>query len=222
MKDSWMRLSLDNNRLYTSGFSGGAKVASMVAITNIGIAGVAACGGGFPEDHPPLKQPFTFISFVGDKDFNNISVKQLDKLLDSTMLSHQLIVFSGKHQWPPVSVYEQTFLWMDMDAMRMKTMPKNDTIITSVRERFLKEADEWHKKKNLAQEYFTYKKMLNFLRDLDDMGKYAAKVQELENSDVLEKYLKDEQTFESEEAQEILEFRAHLSKIGPGLSGPIK
>src|SRR5580658_9932230 len=76
MRDTWMRLSLDNNRLYTSGFSGGAKVASMVAISDGGVAGVAACGGGFPEQHPPLKQSFAFISFVGEKDFNNINVKQ--------------------------------------------------------------------------------------------------------------------------------------------------
>ncbi len=212
MKDTWTRLSEDNGRLYTSGFSGGAKVASMVAISDGGIAGVVACGGGFPENAPQLKQPFSFISFVGDKDFNNISIKQLDKLLDSTSLSHQLIVYNGKHQWPPISVYEQAFLWMDMDAMRMKTIPVNAAMIKSVRENFLKEAESSHAKKNISGEYFTYKKLLNFLRDLDENGKIAAKVQELENSESLQKYLKDEATFEAEEAQEILEFRAHLSQ----------
>jgi len=213
MKDTWFRLALDNDRLYTSGFSGGAKVASMVAINNGGIAGVAACGGGFPEEHAPLKQPFSFISFVGDKDFNNVTVRQLDKLLDSTNLSHQIIIYNGKHQWPPVYCFEQAFQWFDADAMRMKTMPKNDSIIKSIQEKFVKEAEDWHKKRSMVEEYYTYKKLLNYLRDLDDMGKYAAIVQQFENSDALEKYLKDEQTFESEEAQEILEFRAHLSKM---------
>jgi hypothetical protein len=213
MRDTWFRLSLNDNWLYTSGFSGGAKVASMVAINNGGIAGVAACGGGFPEEHPPLKQPFSFISFVGDKDFNNVTVRQLDKLLDSTNLSHQIIIYNGKHQWPPISCFEQAFQWFDADAMRMKTMPKNDSIIKSIREKFVKEAEDWHKKRNTVEEYYIYKKLLNYLRDLDDMGKYAAKVQDFENSDALEKYLKDEQTFESQEAQEILEFRAHLSKM---------
>ena len=213
IKDTWIRLSLDNNRLYTFGFSGGAKVASMIAIADGGIAGVVACGGGFPEEHPPLKQPFSFISFVGDKDFNNVTVKQLDKLLDSTNLSHQLMEFNGKHQWPPVSQIEQAFQWLDLDAMRTKTMPKNDSIIKSVRDRFLNEAADWHKKRNIVEEYYTYKKLLNFLRDLDDLGKYAAKVQEFENSDALEKYFKDEQIFEAEEAQEILEFRAHMGKM---------
>ncbi|HTA26669.1 MAG TPA: hypothetical protein VK809_02695 [Bacteroidia bacterium] len=213
MKDTWIRLSEDNNRLYTFGFSGGAKVASMVAIADGGIAGVVACGGGFPEEHPPLKQPFSFISFVGDKDFNNVTVKQLDKLLDSTNLAHQLIVYNGKHQWPPVSVAEQAFQWLDADAMRMKTMPKNDSIVKSIRDGFLKEATDWHKKRDIVNEYYAYKKLLNFLRDLDDLGKYAATVQQLENSDLLEKYFKDEEIFEAQEAQEILEFRAHMSKM---------
>jgi dienelactone hydrolase len=213
MKDTWLRLSIDNNRSYTFGFSGGAKVASMVAIADGGIAGVVACGGGFPEQHPPLKQPFSFISFVGDKDFNNVTVRQLDKLLDSTNLAHQLIVFNGKHQWPPVSIAEEAFQWLDADAMRMKTMPKNDSIIKSIRETMLKEAGDWHKKRNPVEEYYTYKKLLNFLRDLDDLGKYAAMVQQFENSDAIEKNFKDEETFEAEEAQEILEFRAHLSKM---------
>ncbi len=213
MKDTWIRLAIDNNRLYTFGFSGGAKVASMVAIADGGVSGVVACGGGFPEEHPPLKQPFSFISFVGDKDFNNVTVKQLDKLLDSTNLAHQLIVYNGKHQWPPVSVAEQAFQWLDADAMRMKTMPKNDSIIKSIREGFLKEAADCHKKRDIVNEYYTYKKLLNFLRDLDDLGKYAATVQQLENSDLLEKYFKDEEIFEAQEAQEILEFRAHMSKM---------
>jgi hypothetical protein len=213
MKDTWVRLSEDNNRLYTFGFSGGAKVASMVAIADGGIAGVVACGGGFPEEHPPLKQPFTFISFVGNKDFNNVQVKQLDKLLDTTNLSHQLIVYNGKHQWPPVSVAEQAFQWLDADAMRMKTIPKNDSLIRYLKLQFIAEATDWHKKKNMVQEYYTYKKMLNFLRDLDDMGKYASTVHDFENSDALEKYFKDERTFESEEAQEILEFRVHMGKM---------
>jgi len=212
MKDTWLRLSLDNNRLYTAGFSGGSMVATMIAISEGGIAGVISCGGGFPEDHA-LKQPFTYISLVGDKDFHYVSVKQLDKLLDSTSLTHQFIVFTGKHQWPPVSYIEQSFQWLDMDAMRTKIMPKNDSIIKSIDKKFVNEAEDWHKKRNIVQEYYTYKKLLNFLRDLEDVGKYASTVQELENSDELQKYFRDEETFEAEESQEILEFRAHISKM---------
>jgi hypothetical protein len=212
MKDTWMRLSLDNNRLYTCGFSGGAMVASMIAISEGGIAGVISCGGGFPQDHS-IKQPFTYISLVGEKDFHYVSVKQLDKLLDSTSLTHQFIVFDGKHQWPPQLCLEQAMQWLDMDAMRTKIMPKNDSMIKSIQDRLILEAEDWHKKRNIVQEYYTYKELLNYMRDLADMGKYAAIIQQLENSETLQKYLRDEETLEAEEDQEILEFRAHISRM---------
>ncbi len=212
MNDSRLRLSLDNSRLYTCGFSGGAIVASMVAINIGGIAGVVTCGGSMPTDHP-LKQPFSYISFVGEKDFHYVSVKQLDKMLDSTSLYHQLIVFNGKHQWPPATSLEQGFQWLDIDAMRMKTMPKNDSIIKSIQDEFVKEAEDWNKRKNTVQEYYTYKKLLNYLHDLDVVNKYADKVKQLESSDALKKYLKVEETYETGEDKQIADFREHLSQM---------
>jgi len=212
IKDTRLRFSLDNSRLYSCGFSGGAMVASMVAISDGGIAGVITCGGSMPSDHP-LKQPFSYISFVGDKDFHYVSVKQLDKALDSSPLAHQLIVFNGKHQWPPASSLEKGFQWLDVDAMRMKTMQKNDSIIKSIREQFINEADEWHKKGNAVQEYYAYKMLLNFLRKIDDVDKYSDKVKQLENSEPLKKYFKEEESLEADESQKLDEFRAHLSQM---------
>ena len=69
MKDTRMRLSLDNSRLYTCGFSGGAIVASMVAISEGGIAGVVTCGGSMPEDHPPLNILFHISLLLAIKIF---------------------------------------------------------------------------------------------------------------------------------------------------------
>ena len=215
IKDTRMRLSLDNSRLYTCGFSGGAMVASMVAISDGGIAGVITCGGSMPGDHP-LKQAFSYISFVGDKDFHYVSVKQLDKLLDSTSLAHQLIVFNGKHQWPPASTLEQGFQWLDVDAMQMKTIPINDSIVKSIREQYINEAEEWHKKGNAVKEYYAYRKLLNFLHGVADVGGYADKTKQLESSEVVKKYFTDEQTLEEEESQKLDEFRTHLSQMDQG------
>lgn len=212
MTDTRMRLSIDNSRLYTCGFSGGAMVASMVAINEGGIAGVITCGGSMPTDQR-LKQPFCYISFVGEKDFHYVSVKQLDKLLDSTSLSHQLVVFNGKHQWPPISIIEQGFQWLDADAMRTKTIPKNDSIIKSIRDKFIKEAADWNKRKNIILEYYTYKKLLNFLHGLDDLSTYADRIKRLEGLETFKKYFKEEAVYEEGEARQISEFREHLSQM---------
>lgn len=213
MKDTRLRLSLDNSRLYTCGFSGGAMVASMVAISEGGIAGVITCGGSMPGDHPPLKQPFSYMSIVGEKDFHYVSVKQLDGLLDSTSLTHQFIVFNGKHQWPPMSCIEQAFQWLDADAMRTKAIPKNDSIVKSICDGFIKEAEGWNKRRNTVQEYYSYKKLTNFLNGLDDVSKYSEKAKQLQNTDALKRYFKEEGALEAEESQKMEEFKSHLSQM---------
>jgi|SRR6185312_266276 len=213
MQDTRARLSVDNSRLYTFGFSGGAMVASMVAMSERGIAGVVACGGSLPSDHPSLKQPFSYISFIGDKDFHYIPAMQLDRLLDSTSLAHQLIVFSGKHQWPPVSSIEQAFQWLDADAMRTKALSKNDSIIKSITEKFVAEAESWHKKGNTIQEYYTYKKLVNFLNGLVDESTYTDKIKQIEKAEAFRKYSSKEQVLEIAEIQEMDDFRTHLSQM---------
>ena len=211
MQDTWQRLSIDNNRIYTYGFSGGARVACSVALTDGGVAGVAACGGGFPQRHPQITQQFSCISFVGERDFNYIELKQLDKELDDSPLTHQLIIFHGKHQWPPLVSAEEAFQWFDLEAMRLKTLPKNDSLIYAVQKELVKEVDGWREKKNEVKQYFALKKMLNFLRGLTETGKYSAELQTLQNSATVITYLKNEQTDEMQEAKVQQDFIQDLS-----------
>ncbi len=222
MEDVSERLSVDNARIYTFGFSGGARVACALAL-NGGIAGVIACGGGFPQNHPQINQPFALLSFVGEKDFNYIELKNLDKELDNTPLLHQLIVFHGKHQWPPVTDVEQAFQWMDATAMQAKTMPVNDSIVKAIQQQLLKELDKNGLRDKTIHEYFTYKKMLNFLRGLTNVDVYVAKVQEIQSSEKYTKYVRDEQQSEVDEANMQHQYLQYLSeKDGPWWQDKIK
>jgi len=222
MQDVGERVTVDNARQYTFGFSGGARVACSVAL-NGGIAGVAACGGGFPQSNPQISQPFALISFVGEKDFNYVELKNLDKNLDGTPLTHQLIVFHGKHQWPPVTDAEQAFQWFDAIAMQTKTMAVNDSIVKSIQQQLLKELDKNGNRDKTIHQYFVYKKLLNFLRGLTNTDSYVAKVQEIQGSDKYAKYMKDEQQSEMDEAQMQHEYVQYLSdKDGPWWRDKIK
>ena len=139
MLDVAQRLSVDNSRLYTFGFSGGAGVACSMAL-NGGIAGVVACGGGgFGGNNCQINQSFSMISFVGEKDFHYDEQKEVERQLETSPIVHQLIVFHGKHQWPTASDIEQAFQWTDLCAMRLNTMPKNDSIIKAVEQELNKE-----------------------------------------------------------------------------------
>jgi hypothetical protein len=211
MDDLSQRLSIDKDRVYTFGFSGGARVACSVALYDGSMAGVAACGGGFPQNAPSINQSFACILFVGERDFNYVELKQLDKQLDATPLPHQLEIFHGKHQWPPAPVAESAFQWFDLCAMRTATLPKNDSIIKAVEQGFLHEIDKWKNAKNDVQLYFTYKKMLNFLRSLTEVGAYSAKAEELGNSDKIKTYLRDQKSDEMQEANVQQQFINYMS-----------
>ena len=77
--------SIDDQRVYLTGFSGGARVAISVAfwLKDL-VAGVIACGAGFPTD-VPTSSPRSFVLFAvaGTEDFNNPEVQSvaLTKLL---------------------------------------------------------------------------------------------------------------------------------------------
>ena len=55
---------------------------------------------------------------------------------------------------------------MDLCAMRGGNMAKNDSIIKSVQEEIEKEAEKNGNQDKDIHEYYSYKKMLNFLRGL--------------------------------------------------------
>lgn len=222
MQDVSQRVSVDNARFNTFGFSGGARVACSVAL-NGGIANVVACGGGFPQNNPQIGIPFSIIMYVGEKDFNYVELKNLDQQLDNSPLTHQLVVFHGKHQWPLVKDIEQAFQWMDMVAMRGGYMTKNDSIIKSVENELVKEADNNGIQEKSIHQYFVYKKILNFLRGLANTDKYLATVQSMQGSAQLSKYQKDEQASEVDEAKEQQLYIQYLSdKDGPWWQDRIK
>ena len=70
--DTGSRFSIDQQRVYTTGFSGGARVACTVAQMLKGsVAGVIACSGGFPPGLNPSKStPFILFGTAGSDDFN--------------------------------------------------------------------------------------------------------------------------------------------------------
>jgi predicted peptidase len=70
--DTHERFSINERRVYTTGFSGGARVASGVAVGYRGaIAGVIAASGGLPPNYKPSPaSQFVFFGTAGTEDFN--------------------------------------------------------------------------------------------------------------------------------------------------------
>jgi predicted esterase len=118
-QDTHARLSIDNNRVYFAGFSGGARLASTLAQRCNCAAGVLLNGAGFSPSSPPAAgATFSVFATVGTFDFNYGEVLDLDTKLGSLRYSHSLRRFDGPHQWAPASVMDEALAWFRLIAMK--------------------------------------------------------------------------------------------------------
>ena len=129
--DTRSRLKIGGNRLYTCGFSGGAKVASYVAIQHSQIRGVIANGAGLPDGVSAGDFPFSFTAIAGEGDMNMTELVALTAELDKTRTRHRMLFFAGKHDWAPEATMRTAFAGLDLDAMAMGLIPRNAAAINA-------------------------------------------------------------------------------------------
>lgn len=125
------KLKIDAKRLYTCGFSGGAKVASFIAIHHPEIKGVIAGGAGLPDNEQPASYPFSFTAIAGEGDMNLTELVAINEALSHTRTRHRILFFDGKHEWAPPATMDQAFAGLQLDAMRDKLIPTSSTFINT-------------------------------------------------------------------------------------------
>ena len=122
-RDTHSRFPIDARRVYAAGFSGGARVATLMASTAPGaVAGVIGCGAGFHRE-VSAKPPFVWFGAVGNRDFNYDEMRELDATLARLGAPHHVEVFDGEHGWPPPEVCEEALAWMQVQAERAGAIP---------------------------------------------------------------------------------------------------
>ncbi len=104
------RFNIDPARIYLSGFSGGARVAAGVALTRLDITGVIGCSAAPPKS----LQPLAFIGVAGLGDMNYLELKKFIVAEEGKPGLHELLVFDGKHDWPPVPVMQNAMLMVSL------------------------------------------------------------------------------------------------------------
>src|SRR5262245_53342307 len=125
--DLGRRFSVDAQRIYLTGLSGGARVALQVALgKSNNIAGVIASSAGYPDSQPRTSIPFALYGTTGTEDFNYIEMRQLDRKLGSP---HYLAVFSGGHTLPPDAVAVDAIEWMELQAMKSGRRTRDEALI---------------------------------------------------------------------------------------------
>lgn len=127
--DTKMRIKIDPKRIYLCGFSGGAKVATELALHHPEIKGVIANGAGLPEITQAGNFNFSFTAIAGEGDMNMTDLVNITNELAKTKTKHCIIFFNGIHEWAPVNTMHTAFAGWQLDAMSEKLIPVNQSFI---------------------------------------------------------------------------------------------
>jgi len=174
INDMFNRLSMDKKRMYTSGFSGGSRLATMIALIAEDISGVIACGAGFPYDQIPSTDiNFSYFGIVGRLDMNYQEMLELESNLSQLEIQNQFEYFKGDHDWPPAEIFKKAFYWLETNAMRNNLIPKDNELIAEINTIYTSEMDSISDANPIYCKYMINKKYINYLSDLEDITAYV-------------------------------------------------
>ncbi len=182
LKEILDRYSVDNQRIYTAGFSGGAKVASSIALYKEGVAGVIACGSGFDKINQQITSRFDLISIVGLEDFNYQEVKKLHYSLSEFGFNQEIIVFDGTHTWPSTKELDKAVDWLEIMAMKRKLKPIDDALVRTISESWAKEVNQLMATNESYQAYRVYDAFLQTFSGIYSINEYQANFDQLAES----------------------------------------
>lgn len=192
--DTHARFNIDDKRTYTSGFSGGARVAIWIAYLCDGcVAGVIACGAGFHRQitlSPAL--PFAVFSTVGVDDYNFPEMKALDESLEKFGIEHRLELFDGKHEWLSADLTIRGLEWLELKAMKSGRRAKDEAIVNGIWNKRLDEARRAAESKQSYQAFRMYEAMVSGFAGLRETSEIASKVTQLKETSEVKSAIKEE------------------------------
>ena len=103
------------------------------------------------ESNLPASLLVDITSIAGEGDMNMTDLVALNNDLDKTQTKHRIIFFNGKHEWAPENIMNIAFAGLQLDAMRNKFIPKNDSLISAYINDSKKRLEEDLKKKGLGR-----------------------------------------------------------------------
>ncbi|HMV47727.1 MAG TPA: hypothetical protein PLQ88_12195 [Blastocatellia bacterium] len=215
LEDTQARLAIDANRVYTTGFSGGARVAGLIAFSLKGqVAGVIGCGAGFPTQGKPAKDlPFAYYGIAGSDDFNLTEVRQLTRTLDGLGATVHFAVFEGEHAWPPAAYCTEAVEWMELQAMKSNRRERDDKLIADLlaKQTNRLRADEAAKK--MFDVYLRADALAKDFQGLTNVAEFAAKAEQLKNAKEIKEGFRQEKADEQLEQKTQREFYALRDRL---------
>lgn len=201
--DTHQRFALDDRRLYTSGFSGGARVAGAMALgcPQCKIAGVIAHGAGYPSNRKKENERVAYYLAVGDQDFNWPEVMQIRREREEQNLPYRVQVFPGTHQWAPPAVMEDAVEWMMLRAMQQGTVARDDAFIDRLYRQREKDAEDAETRKDVLAQLAAYRALASDFAGVKEVTDAEKKLAQFKSSPALKAAWKAEQEQVAEQSR---------------------
>ena len=193
-RDTQLRLPIDEHRRYFAGMSGGARVATQLALACHGCAaGVIANAAGFPVGVSPSREVgFAYFGAVGNADFNYPEFAELRRKLEDAGVRYRIRVFEGRHGWAPSDVWMEALNWMDLQAMIAGAQPKDQVRIHHALEDDLARAGQLRAAGNSLEAFREYQAVIRDFSGLTDVASAKTQVDELRKDKALKAAEKEE------------------------------
>jgi predicted esterase len=214
-EDAFERYSLDVERIYLTGFSGGARMAGRFALLSKRVRAVILCGAGFDLPEAGIEIPFSVILASGNWDSNYLEIKTLNADLLDREARVRLITFEGGHVWPSSSVCREAVQWLEIGLYRDGIQASDQALIDSLYEQELKRAEALKSSRQFFDAYLSYLDLKSDLEGLRDLSEVEKEIAALEGSNRLRASLEGVRRLEKTERRYIKDFLKEFFKEKP-------
>jgi predicted esterase len=188
------RYSIDPRRIYTAGVSGGARVASSVALAcKSCIAGVIANSAGLPSGASvPGPEIADWFLVAGSTDFNYPEMLHLKEALDAHNAMSRFVVYDGPHNWMPKEFAESALAWLQLRAMIRGLAPMDKDFAGRQFESRVAEAQAAQKQGDILSAVREYRQVARDFAKIRDVKEQEALAKSLIESEEYRKAAKNE------------------------------
>ena len=187
----------NGGRIYCAGFSGGARVAINIGLSDNEVSGVIANSAGFEPSRSRIKNDFVFAGVAGNEDFNLLEQRRTEASLDELQVKHLLIEFDGKHDWAPESSMEKIFVFLESANMLNHIQQPNDSLIKIF---INSELEILNKQTNNLSRYQKLKEILPLIYNEKSYMDFNNQFDKLKSNPEVIRFIKESEENEAREA----------------------
>ena len=216
--DTHRRFSIDKNRVYVTGLSGGARAATAFALycSTCEVAGVIAHGAGYPVmeiKSAPANDRFAYYAVVGDVDFNYPEIMNLRRKKDAQGGPFKVKIYPGPHQWAPPEIAEDAIEWLEIKAMQGGAEKVDPAFVQKIFQRTQAEAAQAEQAGDVLTQYYALHSLVYDFKGLEDVTQFESKLPALKASKAWKSASRNE--------QQAIELQASLIATASGELGQL-